>query len=117
MTAPRVVAGVLALAGGYWAITLSSWLAFPIGVLVLLPGFAIWVFFGLRVLSKHSKPWFVAGWLFAMVWHLAIATWAPLISGLLDNAQFIRAPAAAAATLSLAGFLLEIRRGKHSTDY
>jgi len=50
-----------------------------------------------------------------MIWHLAIALTATLISGLMYDTPFIRVYAVTALLLSLVGFLAEARQSSITT--
>jgi hypothetical protein len=110
LSTPRLIAGLLSIAGIFWAARLLSFFVSPIAALVALPGYLIWGLWIWRALSSEPKPVFVITWLFSMVWHLAIVLTAPLISGLMHDAPFIRLYAVSALLLSLVGFLAEIRQ-------
>jgi hypothetical protein len=116
MQSPRIVAGLLALAGAYWAIHLLSYFSSPGAGLVVLPGFLIWTAWIWRAFSRASTPLFVATWLFSMVWHLAVALLAPLLAALMNSPLIIREYAVGAMVLSLIGLLLEFRTRKPSAN-
>ena len=104
-----MIAGLLSIAGIFWATRLLAFFVSPIATLVVLPGYLIWGLWIWRAWFSESKPVFLIAWIFSMVWHLAIALTAPLISGLMHDAPFVRAYAVLALLLSLIGFLTEIR--------
>jgi hypothetical protein len=107
---PRLIAGLLSIAGIFWAARLLTFFVSPIAALVVFPGYLIWGLWIWRVLSSESKPVFLITWLFSMVWHLAIVLTAPLISGLMHDTPFIRIYAVSSLLLSLVGFLAEVRQ-------
>jgi hypothetical protein len=110
LSTPRLIAGLLSIAGIFWAARLLSFFVSPIAALVALPGYLIWGLWIWRALSSEPKPVFLITWLFSMVWHLALFLTAPLISGLMHDAPFIRVYAGSALLLSFVGFLAEARQ-------
>jgi len=115
LSIPRLIAGSLSIAGIFWAARLMSFFVSPIATIVVLPGYVILSFWIWRLLSSESKPIFVIAWLFSMIWHLAIALTATLISGLMYDTPFIRVYAVTALLLSLVGFLAEARQSSITT--
>ena len=110
LSTPKLIAGLLSIAGIFWAAHLMSFFASPLAALVVFPGYLVWGLWIWRVLSLESKPIFVIAWVFSMVWHLAIVLTAPLISGLMHDTPFICIYAGSALLLCFIGFLAEARQ-------
>jgi cell shape-determining protein MreD len=110
LSTPRLIAGLLSIAGIFWAARFLCFFVSPIAALVVFPGYLVWGLWVWRVLSSEPKPVFVITWVFSMVWHLAIVLTAPLIYGLMHDTPFIRIYAVSALLLSLVGFLAEVRQ-------
>jgi hypothetical protein len=116
MSTPRLIAGLLSIAGIFWTARLMSFFVSPIAALVVLPGYLIWALWIWRVSSSNSKPIFVIAWVFSMVWHLALVLTAPLISALMHDTPFIRIYAVSAFLLSFVGFLAEAQQSLRTAE-